>query len=159
LGFFLGAFFFVCAGDQGGVEIAGSWPWIFSHYWIDRTEGWKLVLNSQPLLDRLQFGASGHESLALCLCCWAPFLVTGENSGFVKNPTPFLGPFVFVGTHPGQNFHGHLSESVRSSHSWHKRLTPKIRAVLGYVGYGQAQLTFICFKTLGTRAVSWERKF
>jgi hypothetical protein len=24
LGFFLGAFFFVCAGDQGGVEIAGS---------------------------------------------------------------------------------------------------------------------------------------
>jgi hypothetical protein len=37
-GFFLGAFFFVCAGDQGG--------------------GWKLlVLNSQPLLDRMQFGA------------------------------------------------------------------------------------------------------
>jgi hypothetical protein len=23
-GFFLGAFFFVCAGDEGGVEIAGS---------------------------------------------------------------------------------------------------------------------------------------
>jgi hypothetical protein len=54
------------------------WSWILSHYWIE--------YNLEP------FWAwdSCHESL----CCRAPFLVTGENCGFVYNPTPFLALWI-----------------------------------------------------------------